>query len=300
MGCQPLARTTIQTGIDYLRVTTPRAPKGRDLARLGDLLLEYDERDGYEVKEWHWQGYRGSRSEHTRAGVRHDGVLLELSGGQAEEFFDEVMPLASNVARLDLQTTDRLNSETQKYLHQLYKEMKRHADKSTRNPLPGFREKHTRGITIDSGNRQSDLYLRAYDKERESGDAFFESTVRYELEIHNERAKVNAFGLHYKKRRTEAIDSLVRNEFSKRGARSLQSDTNLYLLGSPIKTNTCYKKLEWLATGVKGTIQFLKARGKLAEAVCALGLSRSDLEALIVELDIQQHTVRRREDGTYI
>jgi hypothetical protein len=160
-----------------------------------DLLSSLSERwmrarasEGYKIKPWRWLGYDGHCTDGISFGARPDGSIIRLSGRVALTHGYQVLRLARQVSRLDLQVTildvsDDFNWAGQCITTAL--EDERCKSGMTRTTLINGTPE---GRTAYVGTRSSERYYRVYDKHAESRGAYPLGSWRWEIEWKGGRA----------------------------------------------------------------------------------------------------------------
>ena len=266
--------------IDYLRITYTRSDAS-DIALThyqGAVRLVSDTY-GYQEespKAWSWQGYKGAQQGAACWGLREDGCIFQVSGEAASYAALLDLPY-TGVPRLDIQVTTwgQVAPYAQPELVALASEKARavcsHRPWSIQL-VRGFGG----GDTCYLGSRSSAWFVRVYDKERESGEAQYETAVRYEVEAHDEEAMALWDKVGGRDLPKEVLAGLVGGYLGKRGydlSGLLQVATGTPPWVPRAKTSTA-RTLQWLGEGVAPTCARLNRAGVSQEALRGLlGLS---------------------------
>jgi hypothetical protein len=149
------------------------------------------ERDaGAEVKPFHLGGYVGWLAGRVRFGRRLDGALLQLSGDLAERHVDTVARRASNVSRVDLAVTVRVAPPRADLASDAYDDALGFRGVHPTSARPSLTMNGDGGQTLYLGQRESNWFLRLYNKEAEcvenddeEGASHYVGCWRYELEV---------------------------------------------------------------------------------------------------------------------
>jgi len=197
-----------------------------------------------------------------------------LSGPLAHQKWDRFFRLASNVSRLDLQTTIRYSTSSTSKIASHYKSACRaHKRKAARRRVTLLRS--TDGsATIYLGSRQSDAFGRVYQKDAESKLEHYQNAVRYEVEL---KGKAGISAISTIARTTDPaphIFSQVRGWFADSSIfyPSLQhAQTALKCI--PRTRGDDSRRLAWIESDVRPAVKTLLEHGKLQSLVHALGLS---------------------------
>lgn len=268
------AGDVIESRPDYLTITA----KG-DVDRIilehrakGILLSEHARGD--DLRPLTWRGYDGGQTRHCQYGQRQDSDLLRLSGALAADRLDEVLPLASNVTRLDLCVTCRLPGVTDELIRESYGQGREHQSDRGRAVDYQLLEHSRRGSTLYIGSRASRSYGRLYNKFSESQLDYFRGCFRYEVEAKGELAVALARALSVAPDRGASIQQYVHDHFSERGVEPAFHPTGHRLSVQPYRRRPDdSSRLAWLATQVAPTLERLRKRHLLDAGVQALGLA---------------------------
>lgn len=138
------------------------------------------------AKKWSFQGYRGWVKGKVAFGTSGQGGILQASG-YAAGFVADVAPPWDNVARLDIQITSWYENDESWVIGAIEDRLRAYS--AARGVLgAGVESRVGRngGRTCYSGARGGDIYLRSYDKCKESeGNDEFKNAVRHEAELSN-------------------------------------------------------------------------------------------------------------------
>lgn len=264
----------IASGIDWLTVTTTNDATGLVWY---DVFSRYAER----TKDWRNKWYEGKQAEKYRWGYSSkQGYIFVCTGRVVPEIFALVVPAAKNVTRVDFQVTVELPKAIRGLAENYYASM---CDCKKRKYALIKNSKG--GSTLYVGSRQSEQFGRVYDKGVESGEFKPGLLWRYEVELKGHRGDAIARRLlaYHPAGNTERIGEMNRSVrsaivpavydwFEERGVPPLfdkSGDNELVVeIGRTVTTDD--RKLEWLTSQVKPTVQDFVARGledKLEEAL---------------------------------
>lgn len=272
-----MTRTVLGTvqdaGVDYLTVTfNDRRTEPVLGIRLG-LVTAAELKAGSDEKPWTAMGYVGRCVGGLQWGQRHDGWIVRLSGPCAYEHWKPFARMSTNCSRIDLQVTMRFESEVSGILSSAYRRMAAHKRKSKRNPAVSLWSHCDGPSTVYSGKRCSDLFARIYDKGAESKLDHYQNCVRYEIEVKGPLAQqVMSRCLRSESASAEALLycwSLFRN----RGLNPPWASDDAAMFHRPRSRPDVARRLEWLTTGVRGTVASLVESGYYNEVLEALGLT---------------------------
>lgn len=266
----------LDVGVDWITLTCKTSDPNRhkfyqtaQKARDVQTLVTREE-----VREFNFRGYAGWQVSGLRWGSRHDGEIIMASGASANVYWKLFMRYATNISRVDLQTTAQLIESHPKLLDDYYK-----YDPPGRRLSKTWVQNNQGGQTLYIGSRSSDQLGRVYDKGIESG-AFLKQGIlwRYELEFKGERAKAMANNLFVAACRTRdlaaAIQATVFYWFNERGYVPVfrPHPNGVAIQVSLVAEDTdTQRRLAWLKTQVRPSVSDLMNR-HARETLEALGL----------------------------
>lgn len=232
------------------------------------------------LKPWYWQGYRGEAGSGAAYGSREDGHLFQASGYAAHDARGMGL-LWDNVPRCDIAVTVWYEQDECSSIAD-------HAAISRRfsasKGVSGWKVTHIdggeHGTTTYIGSRTSDIFIRIYDKYRESeGDKDYENAIRYEVEYKGRAAKEVWAAAHRTAPDRFYLASLVQNTCSARGAH-LPRLANASLAEAPVvkpPQSDTDRRLAWLRNQVRPSIEKLLTAGvRPATIMQELGLLGPD------------------------
>lgn len=221
------------------------------------------------------EGYAGFSAGQMFAGALGGTLLMRLSGQLAKENWCKAYECSSNVSRLDLQATVRYTPEVKTVAERVERDVLRKLDKS-RSPLDvGIVRSRRKGSTCVIGRRVSERYARIYDKRRESGDAEYDRCWRWEVEYKRKKAQAVASQLYDESERDSLISGVLLDTFKGYGCMRVWPGSLRTVYGLSVRPESnASRMLTWLCTGVRPTLDKLRAQGREAEALTALGLER--------------------------
>lgn len=263
----------VTAGVDYITLTC-KSNDGYDrLADAAARLLRSELDRGEKLSSWRFQNFDGRTAGSVQAGSDGPTFLLRLSGVLAYRHWKEVLPFATNVSRLDLQSTVRLNINDSNFAEQC----EAHALKFERAHNHGrqieLRRHSTKGKTVYVGSPQSDRYIRIYSKGRESGLPEFQGCWRGEIQFGKKMAWSMSQQLHDWVSQETFAQKVVFESFRKIGVPWQGLYAKEVLLASPPRPkNTLERKLTWLETQVQPTIKRLMDHYPLEVIMSKLGL----------------------------
>jgi DNA relaxase NicK len=199
--------------------------------------------------------------------------MLQLSGDLAKDSAVKAATIADNASRIDLAVTVRQEPFDPALEFGHYHEIRGWEGPEGRKPTSTYIESSDGGSTFYLGKRTSDVMLRVYDKAAESGDDHYQNCHRYELEIKGDRAHRTLLALVQADASPSWIMSAVRCWASLHGVQPAFDVTSTVKLVSGFRRRSdADTKLDWLATAVKPTIDWLREFGRGSDASRVLGM----------------------------
>ena len=207
----------ISAGVDWITATSPTGTRATLLGILARRWRDQHESEGNKVKAWGWEGYVGFTMDSISSGTRHDGTIVRLSGDYAQKRASQVLALADNVSRLDLQVT--IQEENPCVNHATRALAAARLDRRVKAGMTktSLITSTPDGITAYIGTRISQRFYRIYDKCAESGGAYPPGCWRYEAEYKGQRAISVGARLQADKDHNEAVRGVVEQAFGDYG-----------------------------------------------------------------------------------
>lgn len=254
-------------GVDWLTCTS-------DKDSVGLAWFEMFQRLAVGPGEWRNPWYDGKADEHLRWGYNPKiGYILMATGSLADVVWQKTVPVARKVTRIDLQVTVRLFGVKENLPEVEYRK-----NSASQFRKYGLVQTSRSGQTLYVGSRTSCQFGRLYDKGVESGIEEPGLLWRYEVELkkpvsHSVGSQLvdwtvkNSGGVH------EAIIPFVFDWFLHRGVGPVFARTGDNRIVTEVgrRVTSDDKKLEWLKTGVRPTVQYLLGKGKADLLSAALG-----------------------------
>lgn len=259
-------------GVDWLTATKQRTREAESFQELGRKLLCDVESQGNDVRLSKRMGYHGKQSGGVYFGVRADTYLLMLSGSDADEYWSHVVPICDNISRLDLQVTVELETANPTFVRSNYMRARRGQTGRGRKRAVALIQHSTNGDSLYLGQRISDVYARHYDKGRESKCAPAGKLLRYEVETKREVARSLATSLKSSPQpRADAAGYVVKTFAA---SRVLVPPLEIGSLRNARvgQASNDARRLLYMASVVRPMLEGLTRRGKIIEALRALGL----------------------------
>jgi Replication initiation factor len=272
----------VESGVDWLTLTTPEQVDVWDAEHTGPLFSVVKRAHaGYlatEREPWGWNGYAGWRDGPVSTGRRKDGSIVRVSGAAARFAAETAHLWHWRATRVDVQATVKLDGvDVDAHIAKQVKLVRAFSSGSAGKP-PSVRHVQTfgQGDTLYVGSRHSEVMIRLYNKEAESGrETEYLGCVRVEMEL-----KGRAAGLLWaqiacpSEERVSAVGVLGATALA-RGINSLEGlvwPDSQPVRGVPRETED-EKRLHWLEAGVAGVVKRLVLSFGTATVLDALGLT---------------------------
>lgn len=255
--------------VDFLTVTTKRDPETANMIHsLMSLIPAKEMYDGHS-RDWHFMGFHGQARDGCRYGLRGEEGIVMLSGPRAGQWWNKIAPKRQHCTRIDIAVTCKPEWPQTDWAEVAYNEAKDRGIISLSHISNSLG-----GKTTYFGSRTSRYFGRLYDKAAEQGET--PGTLwRYEVEVKKPASEVLVEGLLRSPTPAAWISSFVYNWFEARGHKAFFSPANIdSAIEISANVSTSEKKLEWLASGVRPTVQKLIIAGHEVEVLEALGLSK--------------------------
>jgi DNA relaxase NicK len=265
--------TIIDSGVDWLTVTTSDTEKGEKLIGIGEELCSGLSDSGSLLKKTGFQGYTGYGAESVFYGTRPDGVCLRVSGSIAHQTATAIALVQPNVTRIDLQITARRGTDDAEHARRIidqYRAESTGTDGRTQRATQLIDSGST-GSTVMVGKRTAAWYGRYYDKSRETAGRYPPGTWRVESECKRRLATPVFERLAEYSFDRGAIASMVRSQWRRAGIHVHMRDN--WELESPIVprvTSDVERKLAWLRKVASKVYRELYEAGYQDEAANAM------------------------------
>jgi len=266
---------------DWLTVGAHRRTSVQTMRNLANGLATAEEADGNHKRPWRLLGYEGYRCGRVRWGEARGWGLMQLSGDSANAYLAAALACADSVSRLDLAVTVQTDRPQPDLGRSVYDQATAWRVTHPKAARPWFIGGDDCGWTTYIGQRQSDLFFRCYDKAAETRDAGDESNIRqyvnawrYELELKGEAAESTARRLLDSGNIHNATNALLHGWLSARGVTpAWDVDQPIRPIGTLRRRSDRDRKLDWLLSQVRPTVQWLVENGDGAAVMANLGLS---------------------------
>lgn len=269
-------------GVDWVTMTSTKDGVGMKWYELyskyrGTKLAEGDKEEPYNNGFYAGIGIASMRWGYSE----RLGYIVVVSGGDAENFWQNLEPGKARVTRMDI-CVDFTPAAPERLAKKLWNGL----SEERRKELPGLSLflGSKGGDTLYVGSRHSQQFGRLYDKGVEANNALPGVHWRAEVEYKKPLAGLMAGELIGERReqRVEAIVDTVKNWFFDRGVAILQDRTGNDAIHVSVeqRITTSDRKLAWLHSQVKPTVQRLVSLGLGREVLKSLLLDQETLDVI--------------------
>lgn len=207
----------LESQVDWLTATRLADADRQPMTELAVELLRLEHEGGSPRRQWGREGYKGWTAGRVDFGHRPDSSILRVRGKLSHERFDDCRAVSDHFTRLDLAVTARYDPFTDELAKEKKDGLEGAIARRGFKTAWDFHESSKEGDTLYLGRRSSQFFARLYNKQRESGQPYYESCWRWELECKQAAASNAGSGLARAPDRTAYIQSVVRKHFTKRG-----------------------------------------------------------------------------------
>lgn len=253
----------IDYGCDWITATGSTKSSQVRMQNLGNKLLREEAAAGNILRGWGFSGYEGFKCGSVQLGTRADSTCLRVGSGLAFENWSKVYHAAENFTRVDLQLTLQMARDPQKIIPTIYRRLLSQKKKKKNAPQVTLLKSSNGTSTVYLGQRQSERYLRCYDKGRESKLDYFHNSIRFETELKGPLCLSVLRAMSSSKRPAGWAALYVSRYLMDRGLDLGQSPGDLYTVSVPRRRTDAQRRLRWLEEQVSGSVRFLVASGHL-------------------------------------
>lgn len=272
--------TVIESQVDWLTCAVHSGRAAYELEHYARMLANTREPDSLRDEPFHVKGYAGWQRGRVRLGLREGAAIVQLSGDTAAYAFDQLVPIADSISRLDICVTARLPERDDALGRRSYVSAEAFYVSKTHAARPSFHGDADGGYTCYLGERTSARYFRLYNKEAEQHDdpeatARYVNCWRYELQTNGESTGPLASELLAREgddRAASIQDMLweyanrhaIAPAFAKAGDRALVPGFR--------RRSDRQSRLQWLRKSVAPAVARLVETGDYADVYESLGL----------------------------
>ena len=274
--------------VDWLTCTASDPASQQRLWDLALRRLNACKHENETPPRWHGHGYSGWQGPGVRLGSRADSTIVQLSGAESAEHWQEAVRASENTTRIDLAVDASFDPPAPRLARQLYRKIGPHKT-SGRKTKRTIWASSDGGETLYIGARSSENFGRLYDKGIEQKVAQKGCWWRWEVELKGETARTVVDGMVRHRVGGAEIARGVSAWFGRRvGAAPAPADDSVVhnVCSEP---TTADRQLQWLTSSVRPTVQRLLESQPLERVLFALGLlgevDRLPLERATTQLE---------------
>lgn len=248
----------IETGLDWLTATSANTEVQEAMQSLWEQIIDEREVHSKYIKKGSWQQYIGQTIPHGFIGSRDDGVLVRLSGDLAYDYATLFIDLGCRPSRVDVQATVRATIPPNEIINTLYHSARQHKPSIGRTPkLKMFTNREAvEGLYV--GSRNSEVFLRTYDKYLESREEEYKDCVRFECELKSFAARAFADKASILPVDRLMYIDLLKTLYSQRGMDiPVDGSGSEVVLHKTSSQTGVESKMWWLSTQVAPTVRHL-------------------------------------------
>jgi DNA relaxase NicK len=251
----------MECGVDWMTATAGSGARANTLAGRGRAYVEERGTEGYQIKPWFWNGYRGEVVDGCSWGKRDDGVIIRVSASMARRHWKSILVFADNVSRFDIQTTVLDRESKEDLARTAFARAQENSQILNGTVKTAYTVNTPEGSTLTLGSRSSDRFLRLYNKTAETDHEYPNTCWRWEVEYKGRRAYKVANDVNVSKSEAAACHNRVRTCFGSYGVRCAGEEPTFGWRDAGIVRSTDdQRRLEWVKRCIRPTI------GRLVEA----------------------------------
>jgi len=260
-------------GCDYITCTT-RQPEAVDsVLELSADLLRLEQEKGNRVRPWGMAGFEGAHCGSMQFGIRNQETIMRLSSELAHTFWRKAFELTKHCTRFDVQCTSFGTQTAMQRISRAFTEARARARKKDRRRRLRYIYGPEGPQTLYVGSRQSDVFIRIYDKYAESRDERYRGCVRFEIEFKGKRGLLVARAMLAHTEDFAFASACLPGYLLAAGISSEFDSACLTPSEVRRRKSDRARVLSWLRKGVKPSVLALIRQGNPAEVVDALGLT---------------------------
>lgn len=272
----------IESQVDWLTVSAHGRDAARNMLDYANSLAKGEQAKGNRKRRWRLMGYEGTHVGAIEYGARDaESAILRLIGDTANRHLEDALSLADQVTRIDLAATARADPPDPDYGCNAYTMAEGFHARNPRGARPWFVGDADGGYTCYVGDRQSENFLRIYNKGAEAlamddqeGAERYRACWRVELEAKASMARTLADWAASAEDRPAVVLRYLDAYCQAHGiAPPFVVDRPMALLPGFRRRADAESRIRHLARNVKPTLDWLREAGELDRALSALGLA---------------------------
>lgn len=277
--------SVIESQVDWLTVSAHGEVSAGRMLDYARSLAKEEVRRGARRRPFRLMGYEGEHIGRIEYGQRDNAsALLRLIGESAAENLDQSLSLADTVTRVDLATTWRADPPDEYMGRNTYALAELFYRANPKAARPSFTGDSDGGFTCYLGSRESQSYLRVYNKEAEciakgddEGVERYRACWRYELECKASLAGAMAHTVAERQDRPDYVREYLASFLDAHGiAAPFVTGAPMSLLKGFRRRADAESRLRHLARNVKPTVTWLRSEGRENQVRDALGFDSGE------------------------
>ncbi len=270
----------VESQPDWLTATTHTDEQRGYLALVANAIGVQEGAHGDRDQPFRLLGFEGWRCGRVRWGERGGLGLLQLSGELAHTWYSDVVSHAARISRLDLAVTVDMGEDTPDLGQLIYQQAAIHRQFHPKAPLPWFVADADGGWTTYLGKRESDWFLRCYDKHAESianhdqaAATQYDRCWRFELEVKGAPGNALAHELYNTLSQQSFCRKFVYDWLADHGVEPPWTKEGDTVKLAPLRRRTDRDvKVEWIRSKVAPSVRWLSRSMDRQELLEILGL----------------------------
>lgn len=253
----PIAKL-VEAGADWFTGTSQSQQSADLMADVWQQMLKERDIKPKDIHKAAWFGYYGWRCEHSFYGTREDQACVTLSGMVARIYAESFYEVGARPSRLDLQATYEIGNIGAE-IQAAYDDACAWQPKTGRPPkVTCLYGRDKRAETLYVGRRASEVFVRCYDKEKESRDRFYQGCIRLEVELKSHTARKMAARMQEDSWSYVTTLGLLKGFLVRYGINFLPLMAITPIVERPQRLQTSTEgKMAWLMQQVSPTVQAL-------------------------------------------
>lgn len=277
----------IESGVDWLTVTGTSLSAWERVGGMALTLASEQIERGERPRQTRRHGYHITTVGQIEYGTGSQGWMVVLRGELAEKYWMPFSAYATNVTRVDLQSTVWMETYNADAIKEIFSKAQS-LYTGSRPPNVTLIDNQRKGHTLYYGSRASAQFGRVYDKyAQQNKDASYLNAIRYEVEFKKPLAGEVMRWLLMKEPRVDEITARV---FSWFADRNIETPLDLTIpdnaIQYPRKETPIEKKLEWLRKSVRPVYRQLVALGFQIEADGNIGVTDDAITVTKIESEV--------------
>jgi hypothetical protein len=273
--------TIIEAQPDWITATVGGKYRSRALRDLAEVLAEQEAALGNKLGKWTTHSYQGERMGRVAYGeTPDDKAIIQLSGDFAAQHLRAVLPLVDTVTRIDLAVTVRTPERDPTVAENAFYFAADWYDEHPRSAAPWRIQHKKRGDTTYVGSRNTDTFLRIYDKQAECEGHHddrnaerYQNCWRYELELKGKTTSIIALAADRATDPAAHVRGAITHYLHRHGIPPVYTDHSpCVILPGFTRRSDAESKLYNLGRNVRPSLDWLRDAGYADDAMAMLGI----------------------------